>query len=105
MRGFKRQSLAGDKGFYMRNTFKWKLPIKNKKQEAIGLHNIFFAYDLGVVDPKDRAAQGGQLEGLALGIESIAAFLEFSFTWSQALRKPAYFRYEDTSRLSVRLRF
>ncbi len=104
VRGFRKQSLAGDKGFYLRNEISWSLPSLDENQAN---HSLFLAYDLGSVslNAEELEHRGGQLEGIAIGWRNYMQLLQLSLTYSQSTRWPRHFKREEAVWFSVAVSF
>ncbi len=104
VRGFRKQSLAGDQGFYLRNEISWVLPSFDENQVN---HSLFLAYDLGAVSSNVRELKdrGGQLEGLAIGWRKYMPLLQLFLIYSKSTRQPRHFKREDVVWFSIEVSF
>lgn len=84
VRGFKEESLQGDKGFYIRNEIGYK---------GLNLIEPYIAYDYGYVkNNKIIENHQRQLQGITLGTKINIENLEGSIAVSKAIDRPSYFR-------------
>lgn len=83
VRGFKDESLQGDKGFYIRNEVGYK---------GINLIEPFIAYDYGrVFNNKVEFGRVDTLQGIALGLKLSYRNVEGSITFAKPIDRPEYF--------------
>ena len=106
VRGFKEQSLSGDKGSYVRNELHWT-PVALAQPKAWllwGVPSIFLAYDMGAVSLNAKDSKGGQLEGAAIGFNHQSSYSQFSLTYSRSVHW-AYLEREDALWLSLTIKY
>ncbi|WP_270428208.1 ShlB/FhaC/HecB family hemolysin secretion/activation protein [Fusobacterium mortiferum] len=88
VRGFKENSIMGDKGFYLRNELSYSYKI----------FEPFIAYDLGRVKDnyKDEFYKryGNEMTGISIGLRVYYKGLIGSITYSKALTAPSYIEKE-----------
>ena len=95
VRGFRDETLSGDRGFYLRNEIGWSLvkadfwgdPVL---KEVIGEITPYIAYDWGRVGGGTaETLERGALSGMTVGLRNSAGRLMFEFAYSRALSAPA----------------
>lgn len=73
VRGFQRNTISGEKGYYWRNELSVRFPVNVGATPIAG--RAFLAYDLGEVTSRAPGTPSGRLAGSAIG---------FSFAWQGA---------------------
>ena len=95
VRGFRDETLSGDRGFYLRNEIGWSLVTADFWDDpvlkaAIGGIRPYIAYDWGRVGGGTaEALERGALSGMTVGLRNSAGNLTLEFAYSRALSAPA----------------
>ena len=79
VRGFVRNTLSGDHGYYWRNELSTRVPLRFGDTTLTG--RVFIAYDLGEVSSRTPGALQGMLSGTAFGVS--VSWLGASWEWFQ----------------------
>lgn len=86
VRGFKDDSIMGDKGFYVRNEIAYSYKI----------FEPFAAYDYGrvkdVIKDEYYKKNGSEMSGLTIGVRMYLKNIHMSFSYSKPLNAPSYVR-------------
>lgn len=86
VRGFKDDSIMGDKGFYVRNEMAYSYKI----------FEPFVAYDYGrvkdVIKDEYYKKNGSEMSGLTIGVRMYLKNIDMSFSYSKPLNAPSYVR-------------
>lgn len=97
VRGFHEDSIAGDKGFYVRNELGWNLPWFDEWRSTGPVNGIqlYGAYDFGLLHPDsfDRYERG-RMQGLAVGLRTLGD-LSFEASAAKAIDHPAFVKTRD----------
>ena len=108
VRGFRKQSLSGDKGYIIRSEWQYSITVAQNKRDSLR-HTFFIAYDLGEVysnlPSHAREKEKMRLEGYAIGVRSKTNLIHFDFTYSEAIRFPSQIKAYPALWLSLNLRF
>lgn len=100
VRGFQRESLAGDNGGYVRNEVSIPLLPKNSLPldlaTTLGEPRLYAGYDAGFIHwDKDDAYERGVLQGAALGLRTRGGFLDTDLCLSKPLAAPSFMNNRD----------
>ncbi len=100
MRGFQRESLAGDNGGYVRNEVSIPLLPKNSLPldlaTTLGEPRLYAGYDAGFIHwDKHDAYERGVLQGAALGLRTSGGFLDTDLCLSKPLAAPSFMNNRD----------
>ncbi|MBX3656278.1 MAG: ShlB/FhaC/HecB family hemolysin secretion/activation protein [Ramlibacter sp.] len=93
VRGFSRNSLSGDKGFYLRNELSSRHML-NLGGQAVALR-LYGALDTGRVSSVASGAQEGQLTGMALGATLSWKALALDVSVAAPISFPSFFTRES----------
>lgn len=100
VRGFQRDSLAGDSGGYARTEI--SMPIVPKEtmpdclSAALGELNLYVGYDAGFIHPdKDDEYERGVLQGAVLGLRTRGGYLDSDLCLSKPLDAPSFMNNRD----------
>lgn len=100
VRGFQRDSLAGDSGGYVRNEI--SAPILPQEAMPGGLGavlgelSLYAGYDAGFIHrDKDDAYERGVLQGAALGLRTRGGYLDSDLCLSKPLDAPSFMNNRD----------
>lgn len=92
VRGFSRNSLSGDKGYYLRNEVSMR-PTFNVGSEAIA-PRLYVALDTGKVGGKVPGPFEGSLTGMALGVSVAWKAVSVDLSYARPLSFPSFFSRE-----------
>lgn len=100
VRGFQRESLAGDNGGYVRSEVSTPLlPQESLPVDlvtAIGEPRLYAGYDAGFIHwDEDDAYERGVLQGAALGLRTRGGFIDADLCLSKPLDAPAFMNNRD----------
>ncbi|MDV7341749.1 ShlB/FhaC/HecB family hemolysin secretion/activation protein [Terasakiella sp. A23] len=93
VRGFKENTLGGDQGAYLQNTFSYALPQTGweKVDKVFGTFSPFVGYDIGALENDEKdATEKGVLSGYAFGIKSSGGYLNMGATYARPMRSPVH---------------
>ncbi|NVJ92870.1 MAG: ShlB/FhaC/HecB family hemolysin secretion/activation protein, partial [Methylocystaceae bacterium] len=93
VRGYHENTLGGDQGAYLQNTFSWNLPQTGQEtvDALLGTVAPFVGYDIGALenDSKDYTERG-VISGYAFGVKTSGGYLNLSATYARPIRTPAH---------------
>lgn len=92
VRGFLRNTLSGDHGYYWRNEVSTRFPITMGESTVAG--RAFFGYDQGEVSSRTPGAPSGRLAGVALGVSFSWAGATWEWFHTRPVAAPSWMRYE-----------
>lgn len=92
VRGLKDQSVAGDRGFYLRNDLSLHHPTEIAGYSAT--LRPYLGLDVGYVTNVDPDAQGGSMVGGTLGLAVVCGPISFDYFYAHTLQSPGVI--EDT---------
>ena len=100
VRGFQRDSLAGDSGGYVRNEISTAmLPRETMPHwlgSALGELHVYAGYDAGFIHPDaDDEYERGVLQGAAMGLRTQGGYLDSDLCISKALDAPSFMNNRD----------
>ena len=100
VRGFQRESLAGDIGGYMRNEISTAVLPRETMPDwlgsAFGELQVYAGYDIGYIHhDKDDEYEGGSLQGAAMGLRTQGGYLDSDLCLSKALDAPSFMNNRD----------
>lgn len=93
VRGFLRNTISGEKGYYWRNELSVRLPI-NVGETPIG-GRVFLAYDLGEVTSRAPGTPSGRLAGCAFGFSIAWKGATWEWFHTRPLSGPAWMNLES----------
>jgi len=100
VRGFQRDSLAGDIGGYVRNEISTAILPRETMPDwlgsALGELQVYAGYDAGFIHPDgDDEYERGVLQGAALGLRTQGGYLDSDLCLSKALDAPSFMNNRD----------
>ena len=106
VRGFKNQSLSGDRGISLRNELSWTIPgFSHLGENFFESNSLFIGYDFASVTPNNLNNNRGQIEGIAFGINSNNKNTSFSLTLSKSIRTTENLKEESSLWLQLSFNF
>jgi hemolysin activation/secretion protein len=96
VRGFVKNTLAGDSGFYWRNDLSFRVPF-NVPGEISGMFRPYIALDHGYVKNRIDSVPDGSLSGMAVGFSLSVGKVSFDLFSTHPLRQPEFMRHEGNS--------
>lgn len=94
VRGFVRNTLSGDHGYYWRNELSLQLPLQ-LADTAVN-SRVFVAYDQGEVSSRIPDVLSGRLYGGALGFSFSAKGICLDLFWTRPISGPSWMEMEET---------
>jgi len=94
VRGFNRNTLSGDHGYYWRNEASVRFPIRAGETVLAG--RAFIAYDQGQVANRAAGVPSGRLAGGALGLSVGWKGTSWELFWTRPISGPSGMDLEDT---------
>jgi len=88
IRGFQRQTLTGNSGFYLRNDLIFTFP----KKIINGTVKQYIGFDVGSVDAGSSAFDAGSLAGTAIGLKYYIKNMSADLVYTQPVYKPKHFK-------------
>ena len=101
VRGFAKNGLSGNSGWYLRNELSIDLPIKKSK----GKVTPYIAYDVGHISKDEFGSVGGTLAGSALGFRVSGKYFNTDISVAKASTKPKGFKENEVISASISLNF
>lgn len=100
VRGFQRDSLAGDIGGYVRNEISTAILSRETMPgwlgSALGELQVYAGYDVGFIHhDEDDEYERGVLQGAALGLRTQGGYLDSDLCLSKALTAPSFMNNRD----------
>ncbi len=98
VRGFKKQSISGDRGAYLVTNFSIPLPQTADEyfNKMFGTIRPFVGFDVGAITSDSKNAfEGGRVSSASIGFKNQGGKLDFEFTYSKPLSAPAYVNKES----------
>lgn len=100
VRGFQRDSLAGDIGGYVRNEISTAILPRETMPDwldsAFGELHVYAGYDVGFIhQDEDDEYERGVLQGAALGMRTQGGYLDSDLCLSKALDAPSFMNNRD----------
>jgi hemolysin activation/secretion protein len=96
VRGFVKNTLAGDSGFYWRNDLSFRVPF-NLPSEISSMLRPYIALDHGYVKNRIDSVPNGSLTGSAVGFSLSVGKVSFDLFSTHPLRQPEFMRHEGNS--------
>jgi hemolysin activation/secretion protein len=93
VRGFVRNALSGDSGYYVRNELSMRHTLRSNKGETIGVR-LFTGVDFGVVRNRVADVPSGRLTGMAFGMNLNWRGASFEIFNTRPLDFPDFFTRE-----------
>lgn len=98
VRGFKNNSISGDRGGYFRSDISCNLPPFGNKflRERLGVLRPFIGFDIGSIrtDHKNER-ETGTLKSLSLGLKNTGGKIGFGVTYSKPISAPKFINKES----------
>lgn len=98
VRGFKKQSISGDRGAYLVTNFSVPLPQTADEyfNNMFGTIRPFVGVDVGAITSDSKNTfEGGRISSASIGFKNQGGKLDFEFTYSKPLSAPSYVNKES----------
>lgn len=98
VRGFKKQSISGDRGAYLVTNLSVPLPSSPNEyfNKMIGTIRPFIGGDIGsITSDSKNAFEGGRVTSASVGLKNQGGKLDFEFTYSKPISAPSFVNKES----------